>query len=121
MVLILLPPSEGKAQRGRGRPVDLERLSFPELTGAREVLLDSLAATSARPDAVTRLTAPAGVAAEVARNVEIRDLAVLVFDLADQIQEMFRARRRDLDLEVTKALAGLARQEAEQVAGHGAE
>ena len=52
-----------------------------------------------------------------ARHAEIRDLAVLVFDMADQIQEMFRARRRVLDLEVTKALAGLARQGAE----HGAE
>ena len=56
-----------------------------------------------------------------ASHAEIRDLAVLVFDMADQIQEMFRARRRDLDLEVTKALAGLARQEAEQAAEHGAE
>ena len=56
-----------------------------------------------------------------ASHAEIRDLAVLVFDMADQIQEMFRARRRELDLEVTKALAGLARQEAEQVAEHGAE
>ena len=52
-----------------------------------------------------------------ASHAEIRDLAVLVFELADQIQEMFRARRRALDLEVTKALAGLARQGAE----HGAE
>jgi hypothetical protein len=57
----------------------------------------------------------------LASHVEIRDLAVLVFDMADQIQEMFRARRRELDLEVTKALAGLARQEAEQAAEHGAE
>ncbi len=56
-----------------------------------------------------------------ASHAEIRDLAVLVFDIADQIQEMFRARRRVLDLEVTKALAGLARQETEQVAEHGAE
>ena len=56
-----------------------------------------------------------------ASHAEIRDLAVLVFDMADQIQEMFRARRRELDLEVTKALAGLALQEAEQVAEHGAE
>jgi hypothetical protein len=56
-----------------------------------------------------------------ASHAEIRDLAVLVFDMADQIQEMFRARRRELDLEVTKALAGLARQEAEQAAEHGAE
>jgi hypothetical protein len=52
-----------------------------------------------------------------ASHAEIRDLAVLVFDMADQILEMFRARRRELDLEVTKALAGLAR----QVAEHGAE
>jgi hypothetical protein len=52
-----------------------------------------------------------------ASHAEIRDLAVLVFDLADQIQEMFRGRRRVLDLEVTKALASLARQGAE----HGAE
>ena len=52
-----------------------------------------------------------------ASHAEIRDLAVLVFDMADQIQEMFRGRRRALDLEVTKALAGLARQGAE----HGAE
>ncbi len=56
-----------------------------------------------------------------ASHAEIRDLAVLVFDMADQIQEMFRARRCALDLEVTKALAGLARQEMEQVAEHGAE
>jgi len=56
-----------------------------------------------------------------ASHAEIRDLAVLVFDMADQIQEMFRARRRELDLEVTKALAVLTRREAEQVAEHGAE
>lgn len=45
-------------------------------------------------------------------HAEIRDLAVLVFDLADQIQEMFRARRRALNLQVTKALAGLGHREA---------
>ena len=56
-----------------------------------------------------------------ASHAEIRDLAVLVFDMADQIQEMFRARRRVLDLEVTKALAGLARPRAQQRADHGAE
>jgi len=43
-----------------------------------------------------------------ASHAEIRELAGLVFDMADQIQEMFRARRRALDLDVTKALAGLA-------------
>jgi hypothetical protein len=52
-----------------------------------------------------------------ASHAEVRDLAVLVFDMADQLQEIFRARRRELTLEVTKALAGLARQGAE----HGTE
>jgi hypothetical protein len=56
-----------------------------------------------------------------ASHAEIRDLAVLVFDMSDQIQEMVRARRRELDLEVTRALAGLARQDAGQGTGHGAE
>jgi hypothetical protein len=42
---------------------------------------------------------------------------MLVFDMAHRIQEMFRARRRALDLDVTAALAGLARQGAE----HGVE
>lgn len=39
-VLILLPPSETKAQPERGRPLDLDRLSFPALRGERERLLD---------------------------------------------------------------------------------
>jgi hypothetical protein len=56
-----------------------------------------------------------------ASHAEIRDLAVLVFDMADQIQEMLRVRRRTLDLEVSKALAGLVGQGSEQVAEHGAE
>lgn len=43
-----------------------------------------------------------------ASHAEIGDLAGLVFDMADQIQELFRARRRTLDLDVTKALAGLS-------------
>ena len=34
-------------------------------------------------------------------------LAGLVFDMADQIQALYRARRRTLDLEVTRALTGL--------------
>lgn len=76
-MLILLPPSEGKASRGRGRPLDLARLSFPALTGPRAQLLDALEATSARPDAVARLAAPAGAQDEVARNTRIRELGTL--------------------------------------------
>lgn len=72
MVLIVVPPSETQARPARGRALDLARLSFPELTSARAVVLDGMVTTSARPDAVRRLDAPAGAAAEIARNVEAR-------------------------------------------------
>lgn len=49
-------------------------------------------------------------------HAEIRELAGLVFDMADQIQELFRARRRSLDLQVSQALAGLSGK-----AGHGSD
>ncbi|WP_053207624.1 YaaA family protein [Jiangella muralis] len=71
-MLIVLPPSETQAWPARGRGLDLARLSFPELTEARDRVLDGMAATSGRPDAMGRLEAPAGAAAEVARNVEVR-------------------------------------------------
>ncbi len=41
-VLILLPPSEGKTPPRRGKPLDLEGLSAPSLTPARERVLDAL-------------------------------------------------------------------------------
>jgi len=41
-VLILLPPSEGKASPARGKPLDLDRLSSPVLTDARRQLLGTL-------------------------------------------------------------------------------
>lgn len=42
-MLILLPPSEGKYAPSRGRPLDLDRLTCPELTGHRRRMLDELA------------------------------------------------------------------------------
>ncbi|RIQ22305.1 YaaA family protein [Jiangella rhizosphaerae] len=71
-MLIVLPPSETQARPARGRALDLARLSFPELTEARSAVLDGMVATSARPDAVRRLGAPAGAVAAVARNVDVR-------------------------------------------------
>lgn len=41
-MLILLPPSEGKAAPSRGRALDLGALSFPSLTETRETLLAAL-------------------------------------------------------------------------------
>jgi cytoplasmic iron level regulating protein YaaA (DUF328/UPF0246 family) len=41
-VIVLLPPSEGKATPRRGSRLDLSTLSFPELATAREEVLDAL-------------------------------------------------------------------------------
>ena len=72
-MLILLPPSEGKAAPARrGRPVDLAALPHPELDPLRARLLDALAAVSALPGAPEALGLSPGLAAEVARNVDLR-------------------------------------------------
>ena len=41
-MLILLPPSEGKTAARRGKPLELDRLSFPSLSEARAEVLDAL-------------------------------------------------------------------------------
>jgi len=41
-VLILLPPSEGKALPARGKPLDLDSLCLPQLNPAREQILSAL-------------------------------------------------------------------------------
>ncbi len=72
-MLILLPPSEGKAAPARrGRPVDLATLPHPGLRALREELLDALAAAGARPGAAEALGLSPGLADEVARNVHLR-------------------------------------------------
>lgn len=71
-MLILLPPSEGKAEPARrGRPVELEALSLPELTTARQQVLAALIDVSARPDAAKLLTVGPSLAEEVRRNVDL--------------------------------------------------
>jgi uncharacterized protein len=68
-VLVLLPPSESKAvPPRRGAALDLDRLSFPELTDARKRVLEVLIDTSARPDALVLLGVGASLAEEVNRN-----------------------------------------------------
>ncbi|MCW2765849.1 MAG: hypothetical protein JWO11_1808 [Nocardioides sp.] len=41
-MLILLPPSEGKTEPRRGKPLDTAELSFPSLAGARQRVRDAL-------------------------------------------------------------------------------
>lgn len=77
-MLVLLPPSESKAAPPRrGRPVDVDTLSFPELAPRRLHVLQALIETSARPDAASRLGAGPSLAAEVARNTRLRDVPAL--------------------------------------------
>lgn len=59
-MLILLPPSEGKAVRGDGPPLDLAGLSFPELNPVRERVLSALAEVCRGDDAGQVLGLPAG-------------------------------------------------------------
>jgi cytoplasmic iron level regulating protein YaaA (DUF328/UPF0246 family) len=68
-VLILLPPSESKTGRARGRGVDHERLSFPELGSTRLSVAKVLAEVSASPDAAEVLGVSSSLTAEVARNL----------------------------------------------------
>jgi cytoplasmic iron level regulating protein YaaA (DUF328/UPF0246 family) len=75
-VLILLPPSEGKAASGAGSPLDLATLSLPDLTPARERVLESLVALCTRPDpdrARTVLGLSPGQGGEVLRNARLRE------------------------------------------------
>ncbi|MFC8597208.1 YaaA family protein [Isoptericola sp. NPDC057191] len=73
-MLICLPPSEGKTPAPDGAaPVDLARLTAAEhLTAQRRVVLEALAAASARPDATDLLGVGASLGAEVARNTELK-------------------------------------------------
>lgn len=70
-MLILLPPSEGKAVGRRGKALDLDGLSFPTLNPTRQAVLDGLVAVSAQPDALDQLHAPKGAKAQVDGNVSV--------------------------------------------------
>lgn len=70
-MLILVPPSEGKAVGRRGRALDLDRLSFPELAPTRTSVIDALVAASLRVDALAVLGVPKGAKSQVDGNVDL--------------------------------------------------
>jgi cytoplasmic iron level regulating protein YaaA (DUF328/UPF0246 family) len=73
-VLILLPPSEGKATPVRGKPLDQHTLGVPSLAPARERLLDALVELcSGDPDHAARVLGLGPTQADdVRRNAGLR-------------------------------------------------
>ncbi|MCD9872728.1 peroxide stress protein YaaA [Streptomyces guryensis] len=72
-MLVLLPPSEGKASFGRGAPLKTESLSLPGLTPAREAVLGELVGLCAGDEEKARevLGLSEGLRGEVAKNAEL--------------------------------------------------
>jgi hypothetical protein len=72
-VLILLPPSEGKAAGRSGRPLDLAGLSLPALNRARRRVISSIVDLSTGDAGVARqaLGLTAGQQAEIDRNARL--------------------------------------------------
>ncbi len=118
---MLLPPSEGKAPGGSGRPLDLAGLSFPSLTPVRERLVDALVTLARdRPDALrTALGLSPGQAAHVGDDAVLRTAKTLpalrrytgiVYDnLSYETLEGVARRRANTSLVVASALFGLLR------------
>jgi uncharacterized protein len=120
-VLVLLPPSEGKATGGTGPPLDLGALSFPTLNPVRERLVEALTtAARVRPDA---LRAALGLSSRqhdaVDQDAALRSSGTLpalerytgvVYDSLGYGTLTGPARRRaDRSLVVASALFGLLR------------
>jgi len=118
-VLILLPPSESKTGRIRGRPANPERLSFPELAPTRAAVAAVLAMVSGHPDAPTLLGVSANLRADIAYNtrlgsapaVPVADLYTGVLYDALDLPSMDTAARRRANrwLVVVSALYGALR------------
>ncbi|MFI8432617.1 peroxide stress protein YaaA [Streptomyces sp. NPDC079020] len=73
-MLVLLPPSEGKATSGRGAPLKPESLSLPGLAGARAAVLDELVGLCLADEDKARavLGLSEGLRGEIAKNAELR-------------------------------------------------
>jgi cytoplasmic iron level regulating protein YaaA (DUF328/UPF0246 family) len=117
-VLILLPPSEGKAVPTGGAPVDLDGLAYAaELGERRAALLDALEALGAAPlkRAIEKLAISKGQAEEVAVDAALRTAPAgpaaevytgVLYDRLGLPELSARARGRVL---ITSALWGVVR------------
>jgi uncharacterized protein len=113
-VLVVLPPSETKAAGGRGRPLDLDALSFPSLNPTRKVLVDEVVALAADlPASRAALDVSERQDDEIARNAALwsspttpalRRYTGVLYDALDAASLTPAARRR---LVVCSALFGL--------------
>lgn len=68
-MLILLPPSESKWNRPRGRAADPQAWSFPELSPTRQRVREALGHVSRSPQAPALLGVSPGLPDEIARNL----------------------------------------------------
>ncbi|MFI8260219.1 MULTISPECIES: peroxide stress protein YaaA [unclassified Streptomyces] len=73
-MLVLLPPSEGKAAGGSGAPLEPQALSLPGLAGARAAVLEELVELCAGDELKARevLGLSEGLRGEVAKNAGLR-------------------------------------------------
>ena len=120
-VLILLPPSEGKTEPRRGKPLRLADLSFPELTDARAELLAALVDLCSGDEVKARDVLGLGPtqADEVRRNADLttartaradRVYSGVLYDALDLGSLDVTARRRATRwLAVSSALFGMLR------------
>ena len=120
-MLILLPPSEGKAAPRRGKPLDLAALDFPGLTDARQGVLDALVGLCEGDPAVAAKTLGLGGTqldlVELNRSLRTAPSARadhvytgVLYDALDLATLSTAARRRaTARLAVTSSLFGLVR------------
>jgi cytoplasmic iron level regulating protein YaaA (DUF328/UPF0246 family) len=121
-VLILLPPSEGKAAPRRGKPLDLASMSFPALGDHRRAVLEALRTlcTTERPAVAAEVLGLGSTqTAEVAMNAGLREAPTaradsvysgVLYEALDLPSLSTPARRRATAwLAVTSGLFGLLR------------
>ena len=119
-MLVLLPPSETKAPGGDGDPLDLDALSWPELTDVRAGLLKALVELAGDlPAARAALGLSPTQDDEVVRNAELLGAPTMpalarytgvLYDALD-VRSLTRAQRARADrrLAVGSALFGVVR------------